>query len=166
MIGLRGSDARRPVWIREVDDADTSLAWRFAPGERLAVDADGLVAEETRAWEEELNRHYLACGCDEGAVAMLVVTVAVAAWLLFRPGSFVFGGFELGVTVGGLGSAAVLGKAAGLLAARLRLAWTLERLGRRLGAIRSGQPDGGELIVEHVVHASPPDLPARPADDG
>ena len=86
-----------------------------------------LAAEERRAWEHRLTDAYTECGCDAGAVSLVVALAIVCVVALFFPVAHTWlavaagGGFTLGM--------AIAGKIAGIAYARLRL-WRLVNLFR------------------------------------
>jgi len=116
-----------------------SLVHKAAPELKLPAAS----ATELARWQERLNRDLYACGCTAGAIA-LVGSLAVLAIAEFAAGIELGSGeWAVGVWVFVALGAAVLGKAGGLLAARLRrrqlyaeIEWTLT--GRTSSAPPSG----------------------------
>jgi hypothetical protein len=106
-----------------------SLRPRRAP----TVELPTLPAAERREWESRLHTLLGACGCEVGAICLLLAVVGYAAWAILGgslPVSSVMGTVLLGVVVAVL--AATLGKGIGLAIARFRLARAVDRLAPRL----------------------------------
>lgn len=96
------------------------IPW-FAPS-RVEIDAQRLSAERVHAWEKELRTLQSACGCDQGAVAMMVGVVSYALYLVLRSGGWGHPGrreFWIGVAVVAVTSS--VGKFLGLWLAQRKL---------------------------------------------
>jgi hypothetical protein len=121
--------------VRTAEDLDRLLSADRRRVRRLALALESLNPEDQASWERRLNRHYRACGCEGGAVA-LVVTLLGASVLAFRyhdllgEHPFVAGGGILLALLIATG----LGKAVGLAIARRRLEGAVVSLRRRLAA--------------------------------
>lgn len=83
--------------------------------------AGGSLAE----WERQLNRHYFACGCETGSVAVVAVLLAGStAWAAgLAPGLWRWWSAPAGLAL-----AAILGKLAGLGVSRMKVRRLLRAL--------------------------------------
>jgi hypothetical protein len=90
---------------------------------------------ERAALQARANRYAGECGCKAGSVAMALALVLTPAVIAVRGE---FGLLTLVVGVGAVFAAAVAGKAAGLLLARVRLALLRVSLARRVERGRPG----------------------------
>lgn len=81
--------------------------------------------------ERALNRAYFACGCEQGSVTVMAVLVASVLLGLIRGFD---GAFAWWCILLYLAAAALIGKAAGLTIARLRLARLYSQLRSRAAA--------------------------------
>src|SRR5262245_11889547 len=90
--------------------------------------------QERARWESRLLEAYSDCGCDAGGVALLVA-LAVIAFVSFA--MHAAPSWRAGVTAMSFCFvAAMLGKLAGLAAARLRLSRDIRQLARLVPAVR------------------------------
>lgn len=86
---------------------------------RLKIQDDSLNEDTARTWETHLNRLYFACGCDKGAIGMLLGLVGYPVWLAVQPdglASLGWNGLWLGLAVVAVTTA--LGKLVGLVGAQ------------------------------------------------
>lgn len=91
-----------------------------SPGpKRVVIQDDRLDPETRRAWEQQISRRYSACGCDIGALSMLISIVGYVGWLAIRPDAFAWND-TLSCSVVIIG-AALIGKLIGLWLAQRRL---------------------------------------------
>jgi hypothetical protein len=108
-----------------------SIATREIPPRlaQLLLEADPATRSKL---ELRAARAVNACGCSSGAVALLLGSVlSVLWWLTHRDGSFIMWP-EVAFAALAVVVATVLAKLAGILFARLWLAWTQSRLEGRL----------------------------------
>lgn len=56
--------------------------------EELKLHFEELSSEETEYWEGRINRHSLACGCPQGAIAVILTSVCFISYLVLRPFGF------------------------------------------------------------------------------
>jgi hypothetical protein len=89
----------------------------------------GALANHPRraSWELDLNQHYHACGCDSGANGLLcglVCGALISVFVLYQGSGLASLLYAPGLAVAG----ALLGKAAGLIGARVRLARTVREI--------------------------------------
>jgi hypothetical protein len=93
------------------------------PGRGRIVIDDSNVAEPLRTkWEQQLNRLYFACGCDNAAIGLTVGIVGYVAWILLRPGGWTsFGAYDAFVGIGIAAGVAIVGKLSGRVRADHRL---------------------------------------------
>jgi hypothetical protein len=127
--------------IHDASRLDAVAARRAGPGTfRLA----GVLASHPRrrAWEDGLNQHYRACGCDTGARGLLG---GLACGALACCGAYVQGGGVASLLyVPGLGLAgALLGKITGLIGARVRLGRIIHEIRAELQSPRYAGPSRG-----------------------
>ena len=100
-------------------------AWRMTPSharERVRLEAPGAPLEKVRAWEAQLTRHQSPCGCEQGALGLVIGVAGSLAYLLLRPGGWGDPGwreFWIGLTV--VVVATSLGKLFGILFAKHKL---------------------------------------------
>ncbi|MGD8496525.1 MAG: hypothetical protein PVF05_10070 [Gemmatimonadales bacterium] len=90
---------------------------------------------ERYAWESRLRALLGACGCEAGAICLVLAVVGYAGWAIL--GGPLPVSSLVGIALFGLGVAvlsAVLGKGTGLAIARYRLARALDRLAAQLPA--------------------------------
>jgi hypothetical protein len=79
----------------------------------IAITDEAIEPRQRERWEADLNRHYFACGCPEGAIGMIAGLVAGAVLVaLLMP--------ALGVAIGLIFGSAFIGSAAGKLAGLVR----------------------------------------------
>lgn len=123
--------------IHRVDDLWPSLLHRSG-AQRVVLRAAGLSRNDLAAVEGGLNAALEDCGCDQGAVGVVTFSVFAAIGLLVHrraagrmrlPVATV--SRDMSVLVGAAVAGGILGKMAGLLAARVRFL----RLRRRLGEL-------------------------------
>ncbi|MCP3957909.1 MAG: DUF456 domain-containing protein [bacterium] len=103
----------------------------------------GEIAEHAskEAWERDLNKHYYACGCSEGAKGLLLGLLAGSAYAFFA-GSGQGVGAAVGTVVGAALVGAVLGKVLGLLRARTRLRQTIREIQEQWQVEPTGTEEG------------------------
>jgi hypothetical protein len=121
---------RRSLWLPQVTK----------PSSRIVLNEDTLGAMAKRA-EARVNELYASCGCETGALAVLVTAVGLAVWSAL--GNVAIGGRGLLVDLGALVAAAVAGKLAGIAGSRMLLFWLLWRLERRLARTQAGYGNVG-----------------------
>jgi hypothetical protein len=102
------------------------------PGQKRVAIAEHLISSPQREqFETELNRHLFACGCQAGAIGVVLAAVAYAVWaFVAAPDIGLLGHIGRGlaaVVIGGL-----LGKMAGLFSAENRLKHTVADLRRAI----------------------------------
>lgn len=104
--------------LREVTHAPLSHSLLHATAPRLEL--PGATEAELRDWQQRLDLELHACGCTAGSIAVLgsLATLAVAEFGLGI--DFASGAYEAGVWVGVTLASASVGKAVGLLRAKLR----------------------------------------------
>lgn len=96
------------------------MSWR-APA-RIAIEAAGTPLERVRSWEQRLGRLQSACGCEQGAIGMVVGLLGYLGYLLLRPGGWgAPGSAELWTGFAVLCVTTSAGKAIGLQRAQRRL---------------------------------------------
>jgi hypothetical protein len=99
--------------------------WRLAPPrtrEPVHLEARSASPERVRSWEAQLTRHQSPCGCDQGALGLVVGVVGYLLFLVLRPGGWGDPGwheFLLGCAVALVTTS--VGKLIGVLAARHKL---------------------------------------------
>lgn len=111
---------RGPESLRRLRDPNTKRVVR-----RIVVADPRLDGADATRLEQQLNRWYFACGCEQGSAAVLL-TLMVSVWGGIAndfDGPFVWWRVLVYAMV-----AALVGKAAGLAVARLRLRALLRRL--------------------------------------
>ncbi len=96
----------------------------------------GITPDEAALLGTRLNLHAANCGCEAGSVVSSLVVVGYAGYLgLARGWPTNWGVRDLLVGVAVLLAAALVGKALGILLARVHLVHELERLLERLEAL-------------------------------
>lgn len=96
------------------------MSWR-APAP-IAIDAAGTPRERVSSWEQRLGNLQSACGCEQGAVGMLIGILGYLVYMLFRPGGWGDpGSVELWTGFAVLCVTSSVGKAIGLQLAQRRL---------------------------------------------
>lgn len=100
--------------------------------EAIELATDALDESERVRWEARLLARYTACGCDTGAVAVLLALAGALVAGLASPNQPSWGG--AGIALALCLAAALVGKVVGIAVARLRLARDVRRLGRLLDA--------------------------------
>ena len=115
------------------------LSWSnvLARVERLELLLPGLTPEENSRYESLIHEHTSACGCAEGRVFLCALVVGYVLYLLVRAEGLSGAGWrELGIGFGLACLGALIGKAYGLIHARLRLRVVADSL-RRLSTVGS-----------------------------
>lgn len=111
--------------IRHPSQLAALRAWHLFPPrsrDRLAIDAQGSSAEHIRSWERQLNGLRSACGCEQGALGLIVGLVGYGLFLLLRSGGWGHPGRkELWLGLGVVVATTSAGKLLGLVVAQLRL---------------------------------------------
>ena len=118
-----------PVSIANINELWAIASWKetLTGGRSVALDLP-LASSQLRAWEERIYRHTHTCGCKEGQIALsLFVPAAGVAWFAgwmqlamgWRGGLEIFAMLFL---------AALAGKIAGLVMARVRLRQTVREI--------------------------------------
>ena len=138
--------------VETLTDLERVLEPRSRHGGRVALRLDFLDAGDRDSWEHRLNRHYRACGCETGAVTMLIATVGIAGFAATNHGAVL----DRPVYWGGLGlvvlcAALVSGKAYGLWLSRRKLKATVEAI-RRIGAAQARQTSRVAAGVAEAPH--------------
>jgi hypothetical protein len=88
----------------------------------VRLDMPNVPKEQSNRFQATLDRSMAACGCQEGTVGLIVAGLLVAAYFWrFSRSAHVFGWSEAGLVFGVLISAALAGKAFGLLRSWIRL---------------------------------------------
>jgi hypothetical protein len=120
--------------VRDAADLDLLNPYRRKPARwrRIEVDVAGLADGERKATEEDLNRHYFACGCAEASALASAAVVGVPAWLVISRGMDGLTWLDALAALGLVFLAAGLGKGVGVLRARYRLGRVLARLRQRI----------------------------------
>lgn len=62
------------------------LSWR-APAP-VSIEAAGTPLRRVRSWEQRLGSLQSACGCEQGAIGMVVGLLGYLAYMLLRPGGW------------------------------------------------------------------------------
>ena len=98
--------------------------------------------EQRELLERRINRHYRACGCLEGGIAVLLSIAGVLVWHLVLAGKPVLTWPVIALDVGTVFLAALVGKAFGMVRARIALRRTLKMLSSALAGqiVRGGSP--------------------------
>lgn len=123
-----GSAGGRILSVRRPDDL-SRLTRSYGRHDAVHLEV-GLDEAQTRFWEERLLARYAACGCDAGAVAVIVAIAALPLLALVAPairsplGAVLVPAWIL--------AAALIGKALGIAYARLRLHFEVGELTRLL----------------------------------
>ena len=127
-----GSAGGRILSVRRTDDL-RQLARSYGRYDSVHIEA-GLGEVRTRSWEEQLLARYSACGCDAGAVAVIVAIAALPVLALVAP--------EIRSPAGAVLApiwilvAALVGKTLGIAYSRLRLHFEVRELTRLLAEDR------------------------------
>ncbi len=138
-----GSAGGRVLPVRRTDDL-RQLARSYGRYDAIHLEA-GLGEAQTRSWEERLLARYSACGCEAGAVAVIVALAALPAPALIVPAIRSPAGAVLAPVW--ILVAALIGKAVGIAYARLRLHFEVRELTRLLAGdqgvigVEGGSPD-------------------------
>ena len=66
---------------------DGSIQKKLMQGE-LKLNFAELSAEETKYWNNRLNRYYSSCGCPQGATAIILTMICFISYLFFRHSGF------------------------------------------------------------------------------
>jgi hypothetical protein len=118
-----------PVSIANLDDLWAIASWKetLTGGRSVKLDLP-LATDQRRTWEENIHRHTHTCGCKEGQIALsLFVPAAGIAW--FAGWMQLAMGWRGGLEVFALlFVAALVGKIAGLVMARVRLRQTVREI--------------------------------------
>jgi hypothetical protein len=104
--------------LREVTHAPLSRSLFHATAPR--IDLPGATEAELRDWQQRLDHELHACGCTAGSFAVLGSVAALAVAEFGLGVDFASGVYEAGVWVGVVLGSASVGKAVGLLRAKLR----------------------------------------------
>jgi hypothetical protein len=111
--------------ITDPSELDSLDSWRVGPPAQttqLQLKVNGAAAEKVRAWERQLTRHQSPCGCEQGAVGLLVGVVGYLFYLVLRPGGWAHAGWrELWTGCVVVGITASVGKLLGILLGRRKL---------------------------------------------
>jgi hypothetical protein len=132
----RSANAGRILHVRcEEDLARLSRSWsRY---DRIQLLTDEFDSAERTMWERRLLAHYEDCGCDAGAVAVLLALSAFVAVAIALPGERTWTTIGLGIAA--TFAAALIGKLAGVVVARILLRRDIRDVRARLGtSSRSG----------------------------
>lgn len=119
-----GSAGGRTLSVRRPDDL-RHLARSYGRYDAVHLEA-GLGEAQTRSWEEQLLTRYSACGCDAGAVAVLVAIAVLPVLALVAPAIRSPAGAAIAPVW--ILAAAMIGKALGIAYARLRLHFEISEL--------------------------------------
>jgi hypothetical protein len=98
--------------------------------DRIDLVTERLDANERGFWERRLLASYAECGCDAGAIAVLLTLAVFVLVAITMPGERSWTTVGLGVAT--IFTAALVGKIAGVAFARLRLRKDVRRLSARL----------------------------------
>src|SRR5438045_2773526 len=97
------------------------MIWRRIPP-RLLIEAEGTSAERVLTWESQLSHLQSACGCEQGAVGLIVGLGTCLLFLLLRSGGWGHPGRrEFWIGLGVVTSTTSVGKLIGLLLAQRKL---------------------------------------------
>jgi hypothetical protein len=111
--------------IQDPSELGSLDSWRFVPPQEtteLQLKVNGAAAEKVRAWERGLTRHQSPCGCEQGAVGLLIGVFGYLCYLLLRPGGWAHAGwreFWIGCVV--VAFTASVGKLLGILSGRRKM---------------------------------------------
>ena len=115
----------QPQDIRHPSELATLSVWRLIPSlapSRVLISADAASADRVRSWERQLSRLQTACGCDQGALGLLVGATGYMAFLFLRSGGWGHPGRkEFWIGFGVVIATTSLGKLLGLWLAQRRL---------------------------------------------
>lgn len=124
---------RVPAVIRDRAELSRVRTSTLLPGRSLQLQLPGLEPTEARTWETKLNRHYGACGCGTSATFLFIALCGSLFVLAGRPGGLLAAGVsDLVLAAIAVLVAGIVGKLAGMAAARVRLYLTIRSLQRRL----------------------------------
>ncbi len=115
--------------VETLTDLDRILERRTRDRSRVVLELPSMERTERDVWERRINRHYRACGCETGAVALAIAAASIAVLAatnqeqaLERPA------YWAGLAVILLCTALATGKAVGLWISRLQLKSTIQEL--------------------------------------
>ena len=130
VMTLGGSMDDRIV-IRNVADLQALLSRAAFEDSTNAVllDIKGFAPDQASHWQRRLERYAFSCGCESGSVFLLVAIITYMVVLTMSPqGLSGVGRAEVGIALALGVAAALVGKAVGLLYARIQLHRTVEAL--------------------------------------
>jgi hypothetical protein len=81
----------QPQNIRHPSQLAALTVWRLMPSlgpGRVLIDAEAASADRVRSWERQLSRLQTACGCEQGALGLLVGVIGYMLFLLLRSGGW------------------------------------------------------------------------------
>jgi len=121
--GTAGSS--RVLRVRSGSDL-AALTGTWNRFDQIDLATDLLGPDERARWEGRLLGAYADCGCHAGGLAVLLTLVGLVVAALALPGGRTWTGAGLGLAA--VVAAAVVGKAAGLVIARIRLRRDIRRV--------------------------------------
>ncbi|HYW74118.1 MAG TPA: hypothetical protein VE961_24050 [Pyrinomonadaceae bacterium] len=142
--------------ITDPSELDSLDSWRVIPPAQttqLQLEIDGAAMEKVRAWERKLMRQQSPCGCEQGAVGLLVGVFGYLLYVLIRPGWAHLGWRELWIGCVVVGFTASVGKLLGIL-------WGRRKLRRLIRQIRAEWKPPNPPT--HSYQGDPP-ITARPS---
>ena len=128
----REENVKPPLYLRKPGDFQKIAFWDFfrpRPFSQIFLRLQGIEPERRSKLEKELNFHYAACGCETGAIFVLISLVLFGAYLLLRPGGLP--AIQWMDTAWGFGFfflAGLVGKGAGLAASYFKLRYRLRQI--------------------------------------
>lgn len=103
--------------------------WLIPKDGKIELSIDHLPSEENSQWEYKLNKHYFDCGCNKGAIGVIVAIVIYLIYLFFSSDLeylFQWSTLIYLLLAGIIGGS--IGKIFGLLNARLQFRKTIRSL--------------------------------------
>ena len=110
--------------IDNIKDLENLVKWSnlLASPEKIELNLPGLTPDEKRQYQSLISNYTAVCGCEEGKILLVTLVAGYIIYLYSRTGGFTGAGwteFAIGFSMACLG--AVMGKAYGLIRARLKL---------------------------------------------
>ena len=119
--GRPRGESRQKLVIRDMAAVQSLNAWRLLMSHtRVQVDIAGMTPDRAREWQTRMNAALAACGCGEGAVALLGAVTSYALIVTWRGGDGLMWSVPAEVVLVAI-AAALCGKALGIIRAGLRI---------------------------------------------
>ncbi|UCE66877.1 MAG: hypothetical protein JSU85_02370 [Candidatus Zixiibacteriota bacterium] len=88
---------------------------------KIKLELPDISSGDIKKWEDAINRHYFACGCPQGTLAIIITLTFFGLYLFLRPSGFHISGFEIAAGSGLFIISGALGKLIGIGLSRRKL---------------------------------------------